>query len=362
MTKRRDSIIQGSSRRQVLKGAALGVAAVAAPTVLLPRKTRAAETLICRDPGGPFTKAFSEAYYKPFAAKTGIEVIGVTSKHEATAEIKAQVDTGSYQYDVTILGEQSQVTLAEGGYLEILDIGDDPAVQEIPAEFKTPTMLGNDVYSTILAYRTDAGLSREPQGWQDLWDVEGMPGRRAMRNYPFDTIEIALLADGVPPATLYPADFDRAYASLDKVRPSVDVWWTGGAQTSQLLATGEVDLCQTWNGRAQAAIDGGAPVKMAFGQALWGYEGWCILKNNPKQDIARDFIKFTAQAENQAAFTPHVSYGPTNPNAYKYIDAARAEVLPTNPKWFNGMVAVNANFWGPIKDEAVNRWKGWMLG
>lgn len=352
-----------TDRRRLLKGAALGAAAIAAPQVLVSRKTRAATTLTVRDPGGPFTKAFSEAYYKPFAAKSGVEVVGVTSKHEATAEIKAQVDTGSFQYDCTILGEQSHNTLAEGGYLEVLGLDDVPAVQEIPAEFKYPTMVGNDVYSTILAYRTDVGLKREPTGWADLWDVEGLPGRRAMRNYPFDTIEIALLGGaGADPKSLYPLDFDKAYAALDKVRPAVDVWWTGGAQTSQLLATGEVDICQTWNGRAQAAIDGGAPVKMAFGNALWGYEGWCILKGNPRADIARDFIAFAAEAKNQAAFTPYVSYGPTNPGAYQYIDPARAEVLPTNPKYFENMVAIDSKYWGPIKDEAVNRWKNWMLG
>jgi putative spermidine/putrescine transport system substrate-binding protein len=352
-----------TSRRQVLKGAALGAAAIAAPQVLVSRKTRAAETLTVRDPGGPFTKAFQEAYYGPFSEKFGVEVVGVTSKHEATAEIKAQVDTGTFQYDVTILGEQSHNTLAEGGNLDPIGLDDVPAVQEIPAEFKHPTMVGNDVYATILAYRTDAKLPKDPTGWSDLWDLEGMPGRRGMRNYPFDTIEIGLLGGaGVPADKVYPCDFDKAYEALGKVRPGVDVWWTGGAQTSQLLANGEVDLCQTWNGRAQAAIDGGAPVKMAWGKALWGFEGWCLLKGNPKNDLGRKFIAFAAEAQNQANFTPHVAYGPTNPGAYKFIDPARAEVLPTNPKYFSDMVAIDSGFWGPIKDEAVDRWKSWMLG
>ena len=53
---------------------------------------------------------------------------------------------------------------------------------------------------------------------------------------------------------------DRALAKLSKIRDSVDVWWTGGAQTSQLLESGEVDMLPTWNGRAQTVIDAGGPV------------------------------------------------------------------------------------------------------
>src|SRR5690606_7575443 len=106
---------------------------------------------------------------------------------------------------------------AAAGYLEPIGRDDDPAVQEIPAEFKSETQIGSDVYSTILAYRTDAGLKREPESWTDLWGVEGLPGRRALRNYPFDTIEIALMGGaGADPKNLFPLDFDKAYAALDK--------------------------------------------------------------------------------------------------------------------------------------------------
>ena len=89
--------------------------------------------------------------------------------------------------------------------------------------------------------------------------VKGIPGRRGLRKYPVDTFENAVLADGVAPDKVYPIDQDRAFKSLDKIRKDVAVWWSGGAQTSQLLKTGELDICVTWNGRAQAAIDEGGP-------------------------------------------------------------------------------------------------------
>ena len=48
-------------------------------------------------------------------------------------------------------------------------------------------------------------------------------------------------------------------------------------------------------------------------------EGWVIPRGNPKADLARRFVKFCANAKRQAEFTPHLAYGPTNPNAYKFI-------------------------------------------
>ena len=203
------------------------------------------------------------------------------------------VDTGSYTWDMALLSRSAHNKLVtEGdGYLEELNL-DTPGIQEVPERFRTPYYVGNNVFTAILAYRTDAFEGREPpKNWQDFWDVEGFPGRRALRKHPIDTMEEALLADGVPSDQLYPLDLDRAFASLDRINDQVAIWWKGGAQTSQLLKSGEVDICPTWNARAQAAIDDGAPVKIIWHNNLYSSEGWCIIKGTPNADLGREFIK-----------------------------------------------------------------------
>ena len=362
----------GTSRRQVLKGSALAAAAIAVPTMIAPRKTRAAVRLTARDPGGPFTKAFGEAFYKPFNKLHAgeIEVVGVAGKHEPTSQIKAMVDTGSYEWDVAILSISAVDLLVKAdGYLEKLEIDDEPGYQEILPEFKTPYLSGNDVYATILAYRNDVykDMATAPvHGWKDVWDLEGIKGRRAIRKHPFDTFEEALIAQGTAPKDVYEDmrknGFDPVFASLDKIKSAIDIWWTGGAQTSQLLTTGEVDICPTWNGRAQAAIDGGAPVTISWEQGLYSYEGWAILKGGPNVDAARKFVRFCSTGEAQANYTPHLGYGPTNPNAYKNIPAERAAVLPTAPANLEKMVQIDSEFWGKEKDRATELFNGWLLG
>ena len=262
MTKKIKANKSAVSRRQVVKGA--GVAALAAtfPTILTSRKAVAAIEITVRDPGGPYVEAFGEAYYKPFneMMKGEVVVTGVAGKHEPTAQVKLMVDTGSYTWDMAHLSISAHNLLRDAGYLEELGIDDHPDVQEIPAHFRTPYLLGIDVYTTILAYRTDVYPKMGPEptgGWKDLWDVNGIPGRRAIRKHAFDTIEQALMADGVAPDQLYPIDVDRAFAKMNEIRANIDVWWTSGAQSAQLIKDGEVDMIALWVSRVIGAIKDG---------------------------------------------------------------------------------------------------------
>ena len=361
----------GIGRRRVLKSAGVGAAALAFPTILIPRRAGAVTKLTARDPGGPYVKAYAAAYYEPFNKKFAgkIEVTGVIGKHEPTSLIKAMVETKTYTWDVALLSEAAHNLLREIDYLEKLENQSNPDVQEIPDRFKTEYLQGVDVYATVLAYRNDIypSKARPPdQGWKDLWDIGGIPGERAIRKHPFDTIEQALIADGVAPGEEYnwlrEHGYDRAFSSLDKIKSNINIWWTGGAQTSQLLSTGEVDICPTWNGRAQAAIDGGAPVTISWNEGIFNFEGWSILKGTPRLEEAREFVTFCANAKTQALQSPHISYGPVNPNAYDYIDEDRAKVLSTNPAFLPLMHKADNVFWGKEKDKASELFNTWLIG
>jgi len=350
------------SRRTALKGAIAGGVGLGAPWVW--RKASAqGKRIVIRDPGGPFTVAFAEAFYKPFQAATGIEAVGVASAHEPTSQIKSMVDTKTYTWDMALLSQAAADQLVkEGEYIQKIGLDSHPDVAEIRPEFRTPYNYGNDVYTALLAYRTDAFKGRKvPVTWKDLWDVKGVPGRRSIRKHPFDTIEEALLADGVTKDKLYPCDIDRAFRSLDKIKKDVAVWWTAGAQTSQMLKTGEVDMIPTWNARAQAAIDDGAPATVSWEQGLWAVEGWSILRGTPNAELCREFIKFAVNPQRQAAFTPHLSYGPTNPSAYKYVDQKRALLLPTHPENYAKAIKVDYEYWGSNKDKITERFNAWLI-
>jgi len=349
------------TRRGLLKGAAASAAVAGFPSIVRAASDR---KIVIRDPGGPFTPGFSAAYYEPFTRDTGITAVGLQGPHEPTGMIRAMIEAQNYTWDMALLSKSSHKSLVAIDYLEPVNGpgGPGPNVSQIPENMKGEHIVGNDVYATIMCYRTDTPLrTNPPTNWKDFWNIDGFPGVRSMHKHPFDTLEFALMADGVDPDELYPLDVDRAFKSLDRIKPEVNIWWTGGAQTSQLLKTGEVDLIYTWNGRAQVAKDDGAPVEFVWNRGMWTFEGWCILKGGPNVDLCREFIEYAAQASAQARFTPHVAYGPTNPNAYDHIDEERAKVLPTNPKYLPNLVEANDEWWGKHKEEIGERFNAWLI-
>ena len=221
----KDQTVKNPSRRSALRVAVAGLTTLGAPAVLQYARAQS-KRIVVRDDGGVYTKAYGECFYKPFTQKTGIEVIGVQANAEPIAQIKSMVETKNYSWDMAKISQPAILLLTQGDkiYLEKHGLEDDPNVKTIPKHFMSPYGVGTNVYSTVLAYRTDAFKGRKaPSSWADFWSVKDFPGRRALRKHPFDTIEESLLASGVPTSSLYPLNLDRALQHLDKIKPNVDV-------------------------------------------------------------------------------------------------------------------------------------------
>ena len=346
------------SRRKFIRssaGAGLGLMIWVKNTEVLAQDKR----LVIRDPGGPSADGFGEAFYKPFKAATGIEIVPATGQHQPTAFIKTMVEAKTYTWDMAHVSKDVHEALLGMGNLEPLNL--DAALKDLPAQFKTPYYAGVDVVGSILGYRTDKfPAGKAPRTWKDYWDVKAFPGRRALRRNPMETLEYALLADGVAPSALYPLDVDRAFRALDRIKKDVAVWWTSGAQTSQLLKSGEVDLCPTWNARAQVVTDEGGPVAIMWSQFLYVSEGWIIPKGSPKADMCREFIKFANAPERQAVFTKYLTYGPTLPGAYKFIDEKRARAFPAHPENIKGGIDWDVAYWAKNRDAVTEKFNAWV--
>lgn len=347
------------SRRTLLRGT-MG-AAIAGPALIGAGHAQAQiKQITVADPGGAYGEAFRKAFYDPFEKATGIRVINVAREAEPTAQIKAIVETKSYTWDASILTEAARDILQTQNLLDPIEVTAADTAGLLP-EAITPYWLGTDMYATLFAYRADRYKDDAPKSWADFWDVKRFPGRRSLSKSPIDTLEQALLADGVPADKLYPLDLDRAFKSLDRIKPHVAVWWAGGAQSAQVIQSGEVDMVAIWNGRAQAVLDGGAPIKLVWNQAIYGVEGFAIPKGGPRVAAVRQFIKFCANAERQAAYTQFLSYGPTNTGAYKFIPPERAAMLPSSPENLKLMFKQNEKWWGENRANALERFNTWLL-
>lgn len=347
------------NRRSVLAGAG---ALIAMPSIARAQS----RALVVADPGGVYSTAFAESYYHPFTQETGISITPVVRRSNPAAEFKAQVDTRNYTWDLTG-GITSDVAdlLDRQSLLESLDLSGD-AMAAIPDEMKNKFYMADNVVTFVLAYRTDK-FPKGLQSFADVWDISRFPGRRAMRKLARDMIEIAMRAAGVPGgpeiyrALEAPGGWDRAFAKLDEVKKNVQVWWDSSPQSTQLLQSGEVDICPCFNARAQTAADAGAPVAISWNGGFYSLSGWAIPKGTPKADLARQFVSFCARPDRQAAVTRLLPNGPTNPAAYKFIDKTIAAKLPTFPDNLRQTARLDDGFWGRNKAMSDRRFNEWLL-
>ncbi|NDW01999.1 ABC transporter substrate-binding protein [Salipiger sp. PrR002] len=351
------------SRRGFMKASTgLGLA-LAAPAVLKGNKVFAGETLMVRDMGGTFYEGFKAGFYDSFTEEFGVTIQTSTNEPDPIPQYKMAVDTDTKLFDVALMTPEHVLRLRQFGDDYML-----PMQIEVsnPDDF-TPNTFQHDftgvaIYALAMAYRTDTFGEKGPKSWADFWDVDTFKGRRGLWRSPVTTLEMALLADGVALEDLYPLDVDRAFASLDKIKDHVDLWWTSGAQNTQVMQNGEVDMTSAWSTRAQTAISSGAPVELVWNGGLYNIDGWTIAGNTEKADLSRKFVEWCLDAERQAAYTEVLACGPTNMKAYDYISAEKAAVLPTTPEHISGLALLGADYWAENQDALTQRFEQWILG
>lgn len=318
------------------------------------------ETLVVVDWGGAVTDARKDTIFKPFEEKFNVK-IEVESPTDY-GKLKAMVEGGNVTWDVvnidTFWGEQA----GKQGLLEQIDY-DIVSKEDIIPEMINDYSVGAEMYSSVIAYSTDKfSGDNHPKTWQDFWDTEKFPGARGLYNDPLETMEIALLADGVKPEDLYPLDVDRAFESLDKLKAKTEiVWWDAGAQPVELLSTGTVTVSTAWNGRITEAKKDNAPVELHYNQATLSSEAWAVPKGSKNKDLAMEFINFATSAEVQAAFSETIDYSPVNTKAIEMLPAEVQERLGQSPELAESQVVMDPKYWAENYEEISQRLQEWHL-
>lgn len=310
--------------------------------------------------GGVPEKIQIKEMAKPFEQETGIKAI--FTSYPDFAKVKAMVETKNVEWDVVDFEEKMLYRAVKEGLLEPMDYSLVYTKNIIP-EAMNPYGIANSFWGGVLAYsKTTFPGDKGPRSWANFWDVEKFPGERALFKRPFGTLEIALLADGVPNNKLYPLDVDRAFKSLDKIKPYISVWWEKGAQPPQLLTDKEVDMCYAYSGRIVVIKKEGVPVDFVWNGALLNLEFWVIPKGAKNKKEAMQYIAFVNNSPQiQANFAMQLPYGPTNKKAWKLIDPKFLGDIAGNPELSDKMVIVNGKWWAENEEKVLERWNEWIL-
>ena len=313
--------------------------------------------LVFVDWGGTNTDARIEAIVKPFEEETGIKVTVVTPSDYA--KLISMVENNTTEWDVMNCDAYWGVYAGEKGYLEPMDYN--VITTKIDEEVQLEYVMGAEIYTSVIAYNTDKYTAETaPSDWTEFFDTEKYPGERAVWQYPVTVLEAALLADGVPMDELYPLDLDRAFAKLDTIKDSI-VWWTKGAEPSQMLSTGEADYALAWSGRIATARDEGSPVDMTYNGGIMIAAGWVVPKNAPNLENAMKFIEYASEAKSQYEFSVRIPYGSTNPDAVALMDDDLKYELGQSAEQLATEIYLDNAYWAENLAEVEERFNAWLV-
>lgn len=340
------------SRRNVLIG---GAVTIAAPYIITSRARAAANQLVLCFSGGTTQTALEETIFKQFREETGIELTVVNEIDPA--KLKAQVDAKAVVWDLFDYVGPALMQLGSAGYLDEID----PSVFKGAEMFDNPSpwMVGYGFYAGGVCYDPTRN-PKHANNFPDFWDVEQFPGRRGLRLRSSETMECALLGDGVAAKDMYPLDVDRAFKALERIKPNIRKWIEVTQQTVDLVTHGELDYSYTYLNRTKAASDAGLSIELAKQQMIIYGSYYCSPKGAPHRTQAMEYIEFVlSHPKNLAAFCERMAVIPGNLKANEFLDEKAKKELPDlkDPNH----VIMDVKWWGENYKNIEPRFKEFIL-
>ncbi|ANY18645.1 hypothetical protein A6F68_00109 [Tsuneonella dongtanensis] len=292
-------------------------------------------------------------------------------------EVYAQDRARNVLWDAVIANPSSATRACERGILAKLDPadmlpGNDGTIAEddFVEQAVSPCFIGSTMWSLVLAYRCDSpeGI---PQGAADFFDIEKFPGRRGIQRWPVYTLELALVADGVPPEQVYEVlatrdGVARAFAKIDTIKPQI-VWWDSGAQAAQLIADQEVSMTLAPAGRIiSASVGEQLPICIQWRNQILTQDVWVVPKRSKNKKAAIDFLKVATRPDVQARMAERLPYSPSRISALKLVGKSPTlgvemrPLLPTAPENLVEPIRINDQFWADHEGEILPQFYAWL--
>jgi putative spermidine/putrescine transport system substrate-binding protein len=315
--------------------------------------------------GGTIIKSERAFYFDAFEKATGIKVIEVTDIN--LAKLKTMAETSNAEWDlVQSLGLWLPQTVASGSLWEPVDYA---AVDTdgIPEALKQKWGVGVQTFASTLSYNTNSfPAGKGPTSWAELFDLSKFPGKRGMYNSPRETLEIALMADGVAADKLYPLDVERAFKRLDQIKKDI-VWWDKYPQGANLLASGEyaASLSSQDVVRELLAEDASTPLYQLWNPApagLMSTDFLSIPRGAKHKANAEKLMSWMLNAQHQADYAKTTHIGPSNAKALDMLDPQTREGLPTYHFQKGELISRNDVFWAENIVPLTERFNAWKLG
>ncbi|QLH13076.1 extracellular solute-binding protein [Paracoccus pantotrophus] len=303
--------------------------------------------------GGSFGEAKTLTAWEPISQKLNITIEPDT--YSGLIDVRTQAKSGSSPWDLGELTVDECAIASKEGLLEPLNLTTDQ-LDGYPEEAYRGDYVLTSTASYVPVWQNNLpGLS----SWADFWDVQRFPGTRALRDNPMENLPAALIADGVPLDQIYPLDVDRAFRKLEEIKPHITTWWASGAQSIQLLASGDIDYAGGWTTRVGALIEEGGYVSYTLNNGILIPNCAFIPKGSKNVDIARQVLVESLSVEIIKELPKHINSSPVNQNVFK-PGVLPDEVVATqaaSPDNLKLQVMTDGEWWAENGVEVMERWQ-----
>ncbi len=310
--------------------------------------------------GGQLQDHMRRTLFETFTARTGIPVRDSSYDYNV-GPIRAMVQARNVTWDVVMVEAPDLIRGCEDGIFERIDWSVVNRDKFLPGG--AITCGAGAICWGVSVFRDVNRNPTGPSNWVEFWDTQRFPGRRTLRRGARMTLEIALMGDGVPAAEVYrvlatPAGQQRAFAALDRIRPSLH-FWTGGQQPLELVNSGEVAYAVGFVGRTANAIRGGARLELNWDTLLYSYDYWAVVRGSPNAANAMRLINHITDADPLRALA---QAWPINP-----VTAAVANdpaVRAANPLMMSNHqdhgLRIDTEFWLDQGTDLEQRFAAWL--
>ncbi len=327
--------------------------------------------------GGAYGQSQEIALFEPFAKETGTAI--ATEIYDGSlAKLKGLLEAGDPPVDVVDVSAGTLATLCGDGLLEAIEVsslGAPPDGQSIEEDFIDGGLsscgVASVAWSTAIAFNRRAFPKGEPTAISALLDTARFPGKRALPKNPRYTLELALLADGVPAGSVYTelateAGVDRAFAALDKIKGDILFWDKAGEPVTWLLEK-KVTMAAGYNGRIfRAAVGDQRRIGVLWDGQIYDIDAWAIPKAARNKTEAMRFISFATSPARLAAQAQLIAYGPMRKSAlplvgkHPIIGVDMRDFLPTAPDNFKTALKFDAAWWDEHGAALSQRFDAWL--
>ena len=345
-------------RRAALRGAA-GLAALGMAT-----GARAdAKTLNVAAYGGVINDYLTKDFGEPFTARTGIKVNFGSNASLALAKLQVAAGAPS-QWDITELTGSEYVEGIKQNLILPLDYSIIDGSKLVPG-YKESHGVKFSSYMFAMAWdQRKIPDDKAPKTWAEFWDTRKYPGKRSLDANLTDgsSLEVALLADGVPVDKLYPLDVERGLKSFEKLGRDNIIWYNANQEPIQQLTSGAVPLATVFHGRVLLANKGGA--QLGFTPAYSAVSGnyLTVIRTTGQPKEAFELIAFILNdAQAGANYMQHTNYAVPDAASFALLPKSVQDILPTSPAVHDKVFFKDDAWWAANLGPTVQRFKEWQL-